>query len=150
MPNSLKNNGTTNINKCSLNFLTRLNLLNCNKHRAKTSFLLSQASHFGIENPSKIHVFSRHPPGPHFSSFYVILCRKKTIPGPPFKIQWAPIGDQNLTIGAQMLQKTYVPLLRGASLEPTGAPEAARYAQGFALNDFWRLLALPRLQFQRF
>ena len=34
-----------------------------------------------------------------------------------------------------MLQKSYVPLLRGASLEPTGAAEAARYDQGLALSD---------------
>ena len=61
---------------------------------------------------------------------------KQMILGPAFKIQWAPTGDQNRSIGAQMLQKTYVPLLWGASLQPPGAAEAARYAQGLTLNDF--------------
>jgi hypothetical protein len=43
------------------------NLLNCNKHGVKTQVLL--ASHFGIENPLKIHVFSRHALGPIFLYF---------------------------------------------------------------------------------
>ena len=45
------------------------NLLNCNKHGVKTLLLPLLASHFGIENPLKIHVFSRHPLGPIFASF---------------------------------------------------------------------------------
>jgi hypothetical protein len=60
----------------SSNFATHPNLLNCNKHGVKTLLLPFQASHFGIENPLKIHVFSRHPLGPHFSSFYINLCQK--------------------------------------------------------------------------
>jgi hypothetical protein len=50
------------------------NLLNCNKHGVKTLLLPFVASHFGIENPMKIHVFSRHvlgPNFPHFMNFYV-------------------------------------------------------------------------------
>jgi hypothetical protein len=64
------------------------NLLNCNKHGVKTLLLPLLASHFGIENPLKIHVFSRHPPGPNFSSFYMNLCQKARF-WDPFKIHWA-------------------------------------------------------------
>jgi hypothetical protein len=70
-----------------IKFLDRPNLLNCNKHCVKTLLLPFQASHFGIENPLKIHVFSRHPPGPHFSSFYMNLCQKARF-WDPFKIHW--------------------------------------------------------------
>ena len=68
-----------------IKFRDRPNLLNCNKHGVKTILLPLQASHSGIENPLKIHVFSRHPLGPHFSSFYMNLCQKNSIVGPPSK-----------------------------------------------------------------
>ena len=71
-----------------IKFRDRPNLLNCNKHGVKTLLLPLLASHFGIENPLKIHVFSRHPPGPIFSSFYMNLCQKARF-WDPFKIQWA-------------------------------------------------------------
>ena len=65
------------------------NLLNCNKYRAKCSFLPLKASRFGIKSPSKNHVFSSHPPGPHFSPFYVDLGWKSDF-GIPFWTQLAP------------------------------------------------------------
>jgi hypothetical protein len=59
-----------------IKFRDRPNHLNCNKHGVKTLLLPLQASHSGIENPLKIHAFSRHALGPHFSSFYMNLCQK--------------------------------------------------------------------------
>ena len=38
------------------------------------SFRPPETSPFRIDFGSKKHVFPRHPPGPHFSSFYVDLC----------------------------------------------------------------------------
>jgi hypothetical protein len=71
----------------SSNFVTHPNLLNCNKHGVKTLLSPLLASHFGIENLLKFHVFSRHALGPHFSSFYMNLCQKARF-WDPFKIQW--------------------------------------------------------------
>jgi hypothetical protein len=81
----------------SSNFATHPNLLNCNKHCVKTLLLPFQASHFGIENPLKIHVFSRHALGPNFSSFYLNLCQKSSILGPlqnPMGCKMAPKINQ--------------------------------------------------------
>ena len=69
------------------------NLLNCNKHGVKTLLLPLLASHFGIENPLKIHVFSRHALGPNFSSFYMNLYQKPRLLDPlqnPMGCKMAP------------------------------------------------------------
>ena len=57
----------------TINFRDRLNLSICNTYNAKTSFLPFQASHFGIKNQSKHHVFSYPLLGPHFAYFISIL-----------------------------------------------------------------------------
>ena len=46
-----------------------------------------------------------------------------------------------------MLQELYDPLLKGASLEPTGAAEASKAPQGFILNDLLLILEPFGLQF---
>jgi hypothetical protein len=71
----------------SSNFVTHRNLLNCNKHGVKTLLLPLLASHFGIEIPLKIHVFSRHHFGPIFLHFLLELCQKARF-WDPFKIHW--------------------------------------------------------------
>ena len=88
----------------------------------------------------QIHVFSRRDLGPHlshFTNFYVKQLDFRT----PFKSKRAPIGHQTRTIRSQMLQESYVPLLRGAYLEPIGAPEAAKTPKGFILNDLLLIMA---------
>ena len=63
-----------------------------NEYNAKCLFLLLKAFHFGIKNPSKNHVCSRHLPGHPFLDFMLISnenCRFWN----PFKIQWAPKWD---------------------------------------------------------
>ena len=54
---------------------------------------------------------------------------------------------QNHTICAQMLQESYVPLLWGASLGPTGAAEASKAPQGLILNELLLILGPFWLQF---
>ena len=51
------------------------------------------ASHFGIVKPLWIHVFSRRDLGPHFFSFYSLLCPKIQFADPlrnPVGVQMAP------------------------------------------------------------
>ena len=77
------------------NFMTCRNLLFCNKHQAKTSFLPLKASHFCIKISSIFHVFSRTPPGPPFFTFYVDFMPKLRILGPPLESNSVQNGDQN-------------------------------------------------------
>ena len=65
----------------------------------------------------------------------------------PFKIKRAPIGDTNYTICRQMLQEYYVPLLWGASLEPTGTAEASKVPQVLILDDLLLILWVFWIQF---
>ena len=118
-----------------IKFRNHPNLLNCNKHNVKTQLLQFQASYFGIENKLEIHSSSRHALGSIFISCYSLYVKIIDF-WTPFKIKLASIGDPNLTICAQLLQVSYVPLLQAASLEPTGDPEATNAPQGLIFNGF--------------
>jgi hypothetical protein len=105
----------------SSNFGTHPNLLNCNKHGVKTLLLPLLASHFGIENLLKIHVFSRHALGPNFSSFYMNLCQKARFLD-PVKIQWASKWHQKSTHLRQNMGKRDDRLLQGRIPETSSRP----------------------------
>lgn len=95
----------------SSKYATHRNLLNRNTYNAKTSFLPYSGLPFRHQKSMKKHVFSRHPPKPHFSSFYLIPYQKMRFVD-PLQIQSAPNGDQNRTRGVQMPKKLCPPDLR--------------------------------------
>ena len=95
------------------NFRDHPNLLNCDKHNAKTILLPLQAFHFGIVNQLKFMFIQDVLQDPIFSHLIRFHFQKWEF-GTAFKIQLAPIGDQNHTICIQLLHKSYVPLLQGA------------------------------------
>ena len=111
------------------------NLLKRNKHR--TGALLSpiRASHFGIKNQPKFHVFAGIVFGNPFSHFFNLLCQKcrfyvhlgihlgpKWRPKSNFSPKMAPFSR---TCGRPRVV-----------LEATGATAAARSAQGIIFRDF--------------
>ena len=89
-----------------INVRTHPNLLNCNKHCAKTIFLQLLASHFGIKNTLQIYVFSRRDPGPHFFLILFASMSKNAICGPPSKSSGRANGIQNQPSGAKMLRNS--------------------------------------------
>ena len=67
-----------------IKFRNHPNLLDCNKHGAKTLRLPFQAFHFGIANPYFFCDTLLDPIFPHFNLMYDEKCDLWT----PFKIQW--------------------------------------------------------------
>ena len=60
----------------SIKFRKRPKLIFCNRYQLILLFWHSKASHFGIKNQPKFHVFSGMVFGTPFSHFFKILCRK--------------------------------------------------------------------------
>ena len=81
------------------------NLLNCNKHHTKTSFLPFRASRFGIKFPSEFFVLSGTAPGRHFSALYVEFMRKLKILGPLQNSVGANMAPKIRRVAPKRLQK---------------------------------------------
>ena len=85
----------------SIKFRKRPKLIFCNRYKLILLFWHSKASHFGIKNQPKFHVFSGMVFGTPFSHFFKILCQKGDF-GTPLRASWAQNRAQNRPSGAKM------------------------------------------------